>query len=93
LRVIEHSEVKEQAGLLRPSTHCVRTSGADVPMLLLDNHRCRAHSVTSLLQVARAGASGRDTKAPPIFQLSSRDFSSLVGQINSSPGTSVAAGR
>jgi hypothetical protein len=34
MRVIEHSEVKEQAGLLRPTTHCVRTSGADVPMLL-----------------------------------------------------------
>src|SRR5438094_322167 len=39
-----------------------------------DNHRCRAHSVTGLLQVARAGASARDTKAPPILPFSSGGF-------------------
>ena len=41
----------------------------------------------------KAAKALRDTKASPILPLSSGDFSSLVGQINSSPGTSVAARR
>ena len=47
---------------------------------------------TQVINLKTAKALG-DTKASPILPLSSGDFSSLVGQINSSPGTSLAAGR